>query len=32
MTVTVTYQYHPITPLAFGATIPMTYTAKFMVQ
>jgi Flp pilus assembly protein TadG len=31
VTITVTYTYHTIWPLAFGATIPMTYTAKFVV-
>ena len=31
VTVTVTYTYRTIWPLAFGATIPMTYTAKFVV-
>jgi len=32
ISVSVTYTYHMIWPLAFGATIPMSYTSKFMVQ
>jgi Flp pilus assembly protein TadG len=32
VTVTVSYTYHMIWPLAFGTQIPMGYTAKFMVQ
>jgi Flp pilus assembly protein TadG len=32
VTVSVTYTYQMIWPLAFGASIPMSYSAKFMVQ
>ena len=32
VTVTGSYTYHTIWPLAFGTTIPMSYSATFMVQ